>query len=79
MKEPTIEEILEAERILDEAAKDPELLVEEELTYDECMELIAAMNRFEEESKIRLDEQVKIYTSKEYSQEFLRSLLQKKG
>ena len=78
MKELTIKQILEAKRILDEADRDPELLVEEELTYDECMELIAAMDRFEKEAKIRLDGQVKVYTSKECSQEFLRSLLQRR-
>jgi hypothetical protein len=79
MKNLSLEEVLEVEQIFNEAEEGPELIVEEELTYEECMELIAAMDRFEEQARARLDERVKIYTSDEYSQEFLHSLLQKKG
>lgn len=47
----------------------------EEYTRAECEALMARMDAYEAEVKAYLDSQVKVFTSEEYSQEFLRSLI----
>lgn len=50
----------------------------ENVSYEECLQMIVAMERYEQEAIERLNAQVKVYTCEEYSQEFLLSLIPKR-
>jgi hypothetical protein len=62
-----------------EETEEPGEFFSDDLTREECEELMAAMDRYVKKVQKEMSNGMRIYTSKEYSQEFLQSLVQKKG
>lgn len=54
------------------------MIFHDELTREECEELMVKMDAFEKQARERIMTTIKVYTCNEYTQEFLLSLIPKK-
>lgn len=54
------------------------VIFDDELTREDCEELMAKMDEFEKRARERIMTEIRVYTCNEYSQEFLLSLIPKR-